>query len=121
MKRTFLAIAVAVTSASGAFASSDLTISSESSSPNGCLNVMNPISGKFFRQAEIDTSEMMDYLGQNGFKKVVKKRGACQTTFSATSDRADVNFVYSTITGEFVGFEGTMFDDAMKAPDNFGL
>jgi hypothetical protein len=114
MKHFIAAAVLALATSSTASASSDITISNDRSSATGCVNVINPFTGSYLRQAEIDTSEMLDYLGRNGFKEVVKKVGPCQTWFTVEDERADIYFVYSTLDGEFVGFLGQMRDEGIQ-------
>jgi hypothetical protein len=92
-----------------------VTLKEDPTSP--CVNILNPFSGKYLRQAEIDTGRMMNYFTEAGFKKITLRRGPCITSFNAQSERGEVEFEFSTVTGELVGIISFIADDTLKHPD----
>ncbi|MBO9428010.1 hypothetical protein [Sulfitobacter sp. R18_1] len=121
MKKLIVATVLSFVTATAASSAPTFVISNEVSHPSRCLNVINPVTGQYLRQAEIDTTDMMEYLTENGFEKVSKKRGPCQTTFSAKHDAAHVVFVFSTLSGEFVGLDATKFEAGAVLPKIDGI
>jgi hypothetical protein len=121
MKHIAAAIAMSIASVTAVSASPVFEISEEVSHPSLCLNVINPVTGRYLRQADIDTTKMMEYMGANGFEKVTKKRGPCQTTYTSKTDDALVTFVFSTMSGEFVGLDATKFKAGAVLPKIDGI
>jgi hypothetical protein len=121
MKNIAAAIAMSIASVTAVSASPVFEVSKEVSHPSLCLNVINPVTNQYLRQAEIDTTKMMEYLGAKGFKEVSKKRGPCQTTYTSKTEGALVMFVFSTLSGEFVGLDATKSNADFELPKIDGI
>jgi len=67
-----------------------------------CVNVANPLTGRFLRQAYIPFEDVAARNTQNGFGVSRMSRGACETKVVATSDTHKIVTTFSTITGEVI-------------------